>query len=214
MKTTFLKDCTGVVLAGGENRRMPVLKGFIEVGGTKIIERNLGILKRLFSEVFIITNQPELYSYPGVPMFGDIYNVRGPMSGIFTALVNASNKWIFVCACDMPFINTELVRYMASKREGFDIVAPRRDRDRAEPLFAFYSNNVLISFEKLLLEGNRGITDFLLKHDKRVKYITPDEIKRSDPDLRSFINLNTPEDVDLHLDFQDRLKFKKGLQRR
>jgi molybdopterin-guanine dinucleotide biosynthesis protein A len=229
----FIDNCTGVILAGGENKRMPVLKAFIEIEGKKIIERNLKIMRQLFNEIFIVTNQPELYAYLGVPMFGDVYNIRGPMTGVLTALMNSSNKWIFVSACDMPFINPGLIRFMADERYNpvclpilnarqkkdftvmprsdiYDVVVPVLHH-RAEPLFAFYSIRVLNSLEQFILSGKKSIKDFLLNHDKRVKYITSEEIKNIDPDLRSFINLNTTEDIELHLSDRDKLKFQQSL---
>ena len=232
-KNNFIDNCTGVILAGGENKRMPALKAFIEVEGKKIIERNLKIMKKLFREIFIVTNQPELYTYLGVPMFGDVYNMRGPMTGVLTALMNSSNKWIFVSACDMPFLNPGLIRFMADERYNpvclpilnarqkkdftvmprsdiYDVVVPVLHH-RAEPLFAFYSIRALNSLEQFILSGKKGIKDFLLNHDKRVKYITSEEIKNIDPDLRSFINLNTPEDIELYLSDRDKLKFQQSL---
>jgi molybdopterin-guanine dinucleotide biosynthesis protein A len=228
----FIKNCTGVILAGGENRRMPILKAFIEVEGKKIIERNLKTMKQLFQEVIIITNQPELYSYLGAPLFGDIYNIRGPMTGIFTALVNSSDHWIFVSACDMPFINPELIRYMSSKRfsrivptrtgagvreipgaSPYEVIAPIL-HNKTEPLFAFYSKPVLTVLEKLLFTNKRSLVDFLLNCKKSVKYISVEKMKDMDIEARSFINLNTPGDVDLYLRPQDRLKFNKSLGRR
>ncbi len=235
-KSNFIKDCTGVILAGGENRRMPLLKAFIEVEGKKIIERNLGIMKRLFSEVFIITNQPEHYVHLGVPMFGDVYDTRGPMTGVLTALMNSSNRWIFVSACDMPFINPELIRFMADQRYNpsclsilsakqrktlpippsshiYDVAVPVVNH-RAEPLFALYSKKVQRSLEQFILSGKKSIKYFLLNRNKRVKYITSDEINTIDPEARSFINLTTPEDVELYLRPRDRLKFKRAAARR
>ncbi|RJQ48469.1 MAG: molybdenum cofactor guanylyltransferase [Nitrospiraceae bacterium] len=236
MKHTFLKDCTGVILAGGENKRMPVLKGFIEVEGKKIIERNVKTLKQLFKEVFIVTNQPELYVHLGVPLLGDAHNTRGPMTGVFTALLNASHEWIFVSACDMPFIRPALIRYMADERYtpacldiikkssagSFDAVSGEGIYHavvplihyKAEPLFAFYSNKIMGSLERFVLSGKKSIKDFLLNHDKRVKYITSECIKGADPEARSFINLNTPEDIELYLSPRDRSKFKKSVARR
>ncbi len=193
---SFLKDCTGVILAGGENKRMPVPKAFIEVEGQRIIERNLGIMKQLFKEVFIITNQPESYIYLGVPLFGDIYNIRGPLTGIFTALVNSKNPWVFVSACDMPFLNGHLIEYLYSKRDNFSAVVPVAG-EKIEPLFAFYSKSLLLLMEESILMGRPAIKDFL--KDKKVKYVTVDEIKKIDPEMRSFINLNTPEDVEKYL---------------
>ncbi len=190
--TGLLENCTGAILAGGENRRMPVLKSFIEINGGKIIERNLKIMQRLFKEILIITNQPEVYLYLGLPLFGDVYDMRGPMTGVLTSLLNSSNHWVFISACDMPFINEYLIRYMAAKRDNHNAVAPLL-KGKTEPLFAFYSKKLIPYMEKAVVSGKTSLKDIF--YNKRVKYITGDEIKNIDPDTRSFINFNTPEDV-------------------
>lgn len=201
-----IKRCTGVILAGGENTRMPVRKAFIEVEGQQIIRRNLSIINRLFSEVFIVTNEPEQYTSLKTPLLGDVYDIRGPMTGILSALLNSSNPWVFVSACDMPFINKNLIAYMAAKRDNMNAVVPMIKR-KAEPLFAFYSKRLLTSMEKSVRSGRRGLKDFL--NTKRVQYITTGEVRKVDPETTSFINLNTPGDIDLYLKSRDRLKFKK-----
>jgi molybdopterin-guanine dinucleotide biosynthesis protein A len=209
-KREFIKDCTGVILAGGENTRMPVSKAFIEVDGEEIIDRSLGIMRRLFNEVVIVTNRPEEYVYLNTQMLGDVYNVRGPMTGIFTAMLNASNPWVFVAACDMPFISRDIISYASLKRGGDDAVIVGSGKD-AEPLFAFYSKRLTSSMEQSILSGRRGMKDFLNK--KRVKYIRKSEIKGFDPEAKSFINLNTPEDIELFLRPQESLKFNKAARR-
>jgi molybdopterin-guanine dinucleotide biosynthesis protein A len=203
---TFIEDCSAAILAGGENRRMPVLKAFIEVNGQKIIEKNLGIMNSLFEETFIVTNQPSAYSYLGAKMFGDIYDIRGPMTGILTSLLNSSGKWVYISACDMPFINTDLIKYMASRRKGVDAVVPVL-KGKPEPLFSLYSKRLLTSMEKAVLSDNKSLKDFL--GGKRVQYITTGEIKKFDPEAVSFINLNTPRDIDLYLKRKDILRFKQ-----
>src|SRR3990167_1356507 len=205
----IIKNCTGIILAGGENKRMPVLKAFIKINGEKIIERNLKIMRQLFKEIFIVTNQPELYLYLKTPLLGDVYDIRGPMTGIFTSLLNSSNNWVFISACDMPFINGELIKYMASKRDNYDAVVPksplrpllvkvmtRRGRrgDYIEPLFAFYSKQLMPSMEKAIFSNKTGIKDFL--KDKKVKYISAEEIRDIDAKAMSFINLNTLKDME------------------
>ena len=189
----MLINCTGVILAGGENRRMPVPKAFIKVRGGKIIERSLGIMKCLFSEIFIITNSPAEYVYLGVPMLGDAYDVRGPMTGILTSLISSSNRWVFATACDMPFINEELIRYGASVRDGYDAVTPLLD-GMTEPLFSFYSKRLVPSMERTVLSGKTGLKDFL--NTKRVKYLKEKEIRKIDPEISSFVSFNTPEDLE------------------
>jgi len=191
---SLLKDCSGVILAGGENRRMPMLKAFIKVDGEKIIERNLRIMKQLFKKIFIVTNQPEAYLYLGAPLLGDIYDVRGPMTGIFTSLLNSSGKWVFTSACDMPFINHKLIRLMNLKRDNYEAVVPKYSKNM-EPLFSFYSKLLVPSMEKAILKGKTGMQCFL--KNKKVNYITTKEIRSIDPGGKSFINLNTPEDIQL-----------------
>ncbi len=209
--SSILKNCTSAILAGGENIRLPVSKAFIEVDGVKIIERSLKVMKNLFKEVFIITNQPEAYVYLGVPLFGDIYNIQSPMTGIFTSLLNSSNQWVFISACDMPFINAHLITYMASKRNNFDAVVPIL-KSKIEPLFAFYSKQLLASMEKAILTDKRGLQNFL--NNKRIQHIETKEIKKIDLGAKSFINLNTPEDIDYYLQPKDKIKFKRKAGRR
>ena len=191
----MLINCTGVILAGGENRRMPVPKAFIKVKGKKIIERSLSIMKSLFREVFIVTDRPADYVHLGVPMLGDAYDIRGPMTGILTSLICSSNSWIFAIACDMPFINEELIRYGASQRDGYEAVTPLLD-GMTEPLFSFYSRRLIPGMEKSLLSGDTGLKDFL--NTKRVKYLREKEIRKIDPETSSFINFNTPEDLEIY----------------
>lgn len=191
----MLINCTGIILAGGENRRMPVPKAFIKVRGKKIIERSLSIMKSLFREVFIVTDRPADYVHLDVPMLGDAYDIRGPMTGILTSLICSSNSWIFATACDMPFINEELIRYGASQRDGYEAVTPLLD-GLTEPLFSFYSRRLIPGMEKSLLSGDTGLKDFL--NTKRVKYLREKEIRKIDPEMSSFINFNTPEDLEIY----------------
>jgi molybdopterin-guanine dinucleotide biosynthesis protein A len=193
---TGIKNCTGVILAGGENRRMPVLKAFIKIKGERIIERNLKIMKKLFKENFIVTNQPEFYAYLDAPLLGDVYDARGPMTGVFTALLNSSSSWVFISACDMPFLNEHLIRHMALKRGKKDAVVSRRGKF-IEPLFAFYAKQLASPMEKSILTGKTGLNEFLL--DKKVQYIGTREIEKIDRRSLSFINLNTPADVERYL---------------
>lgn len=194
--SNLIENCTGVILAGGENTRMPVLKAFIKVKGKPIIEKNLALIQQLFEETFIVTNQPSAYSHMKVPLLGDIHDIRGPMTGIFTSLFNSPTPWVFISACDMPFISSDLITYMYSQRKGFDAVVPA-SKGKAEPLFAFYSKKLLSSMEKAVLSDRRGLKDFL--KDKKVKYISAADVNRFDPGAKSFINLNTPGDADKYL---------------
>jgi molybdopterin-guanine dinucleotide biosynthesis protein A len=171
---------------------MPVLKAFIKVGNRSIIERSLDTYRDLFIHTTIITNQPEHYSQFGITMLGDIHDIRGPMTGIFTSLMNSSEPWVFVSACDMPFLNRDLIEYMASQRPGHDAVVPLY-KGSPEPLHAFYSARLTTSMENALLSGKRALKDFL--RTKKVNYLSVTDMKKFDPEVKSLINLNTPQDI-------------------
>jgi len=189
-----------VILAGGENRRLPEIKGFIEIGGKKIIESSVGLLKGIFDAVIISTNNPEWYFYLGIPMVGDVVSYRGPMTGILSALISLEVPEIFVTACDMPFIQPALVKYIVSRAQNrdtefqvWDAVVPIFD-GKPQPLLGMYSKRLIPKMENSIREGNRGLRDFLKKIT--VLYISEDEVRTLDPEGRSFVNINTSEDYE------------------
>ena len=95
----------------------------------------------------------------------------------------------------MPFIHEDLIKYGASERAGCDAVTPLVNGG-AEPLFSFYSKRLMPEMEKAVLAGQTGLKDFL--NTKRVKYLRENAIRKIDPGARSFINFNTPEDLEMY----------------
>jgi molybdopterin-guanine dinucleotide biosynthesis protein A len=188
----MVNNCTAVILAGGENKRMPVIKSFIKIEGDTIINRQLMVLKALFYNIMIITNEPQRYIHLKIPLYGDVYPRRGPLTGILTALINSKTEWVCITACDMPFLNEQLLRYMASQTEGYECVVPCNG-SQVEPLMAFYCRNSADAMEKALKAGERKIQRFLAC--QKVKYIKKSTIKHLCPHNRTFINLNTPENI-------------------
>jgi molybdopterin-guanine dinucleotide biosynthesis protein A len=180
------------VLAGGENTRFPFLKGFIEIEGRRLIERNIERLNAVTGQVVISVNEPENYFYLGVPLIGDVVEPRGPASGIVSVLLCTGADEVFVTACDMPFINTELIRYIINNRAG-DATVPVFN-ERPEPLFAVYSKGVTVPFEEGIREGRSSLTDMLKKLD--VCYIEEEDVRRIDPEGRSFLNINDLDDYE------------------
>lgn len=192
----------GLILAGGENKRIPVLKGFLTIEGRAIIERSIDVLTRIFGRVVISANMPERYFSFGVPLIGDIRKEKGPMTGIVSVLVATGAEAVFVVACDMPFINEKLIRYMVEKHRtecteqgagNYDATIPVF-RSYKEPLFGIYARSAAPRMESLIRNGQRSLTD-VLAH-LRVKYITEQEVRAVDPEGESFVNINTVEDYE------------------
>lgn len=181
-----------VILAGGENKRIPVIKGFLEINGKSIVESNIELLKGIFSKVIVSTNNPELYFPFGVLMVGDVVEYRGPMTGIFSVLIGADTTEIFVAACDMPFINGILVKAMVDRWENKRDALIPVFKDRPEPVLGIYSKRVVPKMEDSLRTGRRSLMDFLKEID--VLFMGEEEVKSFDREGRSFVNINTMED--------------------
>ncbi len=189
----MFKNMTGAILSGGENKRFPIIKGFIKIDNERIIERGVKLLKKYFSNVIISTNNPEIYFYLGIPMFGDVVNQRGPVAGLLTCLLNADNENIFVMACDMPFVKKEIIELIVSYSDGHDAIVPVYN-SQTQPLLAIYNKRITPVIKDLLKNNKRSLRTLL--NNINVKYINEQDIVSIDREGVSFKNINTLEDIE------------------
>jgi len=180
-------------MAGGKSRRMGTDKAFVPFQGRAMIEHVIDRVRGISTDVYIVTNKPESYSFLGYPTVGDIYHDCGPLGGIHAALNYLENQYLLIVACDMPWLERDLLKYMISLREKADAIVPRWDRF-PEPLHAIYSKTCFGAVERSLEIGLRKVIGFYGK--VTVHYVERAEIERFDPDGRSFSNLNTPRDLE------------------
>ncbi len=181
---------TGAILAGGQSRRMGRNKAFLPFGETTLIEAVAARLRDVCgTRLLLVTRLPEEYRGLGIPTVADALPSGQSLTGIYTALLHARAP-TFVCACDMPFLNPALIRHMASLAAGVDIVIPHHDGEY-EPLHAIYTPGCLDAIRRCLERQGRNV-DVL--SEVRVRVVEAAEARRFDPDLRSFTNLNTPEE--------------------
>ena len=192
MTPTQPRPISGIILSGGKSRRMGENKAFIRVGAKTIIETIVDLFLELFSETLIVTNHARLYNHLGVNVYEDILPERGALGGLYTGLVQAASPFAFVAGCDMPFLRGTVIRYLCELTNGNDVVVPRTP-DGLQPLHALYSKKCLAPIENLLREGGRRIFDFF--PSVKVRIVSPEELLSVDPDMESFMNINTPEDL-------------------
>ncbi len=184
---------TGIVLSGGENRRMGRNKAFLPIAGKPMIEHVLKALKCSVERIIIVTNSPEAYATYDALVITDACDKRGPLTGIYSGLLRSSDEYNVVVACDMPFLNSQLLTYMTGLSRDYDVVLPKIG-ELTEPLHAVYWKGLLPIIEDHIKTERRRIQDIL--SGLRVRYITEKEIDRFDPKKRSFINLNTQEEYE------------------
>ena len=185
-----------IALAGGKSTRLGRDKITEVIGGKTLLERVLTTLSLFKGEIIIVTSAhatlPPLNNYPQVKIVNDIYPDKGSLGGIYTGLLASKSDYNLVVAGDMPFLNTDLLRYMVDIAKGFDLVAFRED-DRFEPLHAVYSKNCVAAIEQLLQRNNVRIIEILPLVN--VRYLKPEEIERFDPRHLSFFNINTEAEL-------------------
>jgi molybdopterin-guanine dinucleotide biosynthesis protein A len=186
------KDITGVILAGGKSLRYGRNKALVEVDGMRLIERVISVIQPLFESLIIITNTPGEYDYLQLPMHEDAIKGLGPLGGVYTGLEIISSESGFFVACDMPFLQNDLIRHMVEIKGDFDAVIPKVDW-KIEPLHAIYTKNCLPAIKKLIDAQGYQIIKFF--DDIRVRYVNEQEIRSFDSELRSFLNVNSPEEL-------------------
>ena len=181
-----------IILAGGKSSRFGSDKAFVRIEGTSLIKKQVKLLKKLFKKIIIVTNSPDKYKIKGVKVIGDLISGFGPLSGIHAGLLASDSHYNFIVGCDMPFLNQGLIRYMISKCEGFDIVAPRLKKGY-EPLFAVYSRNCIPTIENILSKDNFKVRQLFKK--VKVKQIREREINKFAEPETIFFNINTLQDL-------------------
>lgn len=190
-----MRDVAGAILAGGEGRRMGgVNKALLEVGGQRIIDRLLAVFRSCFSEVLIAAREASAFANLGVPVATDRFELRSSLTGIHAALIAARAERVFVSACDTPFLRRELVLALLGQCDpDADVVIPIWEDGRLEPLCAVYSKACLPHIEARLEAGSAQIIRFFAM--VRVRHVPMASLREADPELKSFLNVNTPSDL-------------------
>ncbi len=185
---------TGVILSGGLSTRFNGRnKAFIRVGGRRVLDRLYVIFSELFNEIILVTNDPMQFVEWDLKIVTDIYPVRSSLTGIHTGLFYMKNQFAFFSACDTPFLEKSLVEVLLENIDrNNDIIMPETSAGM-EPLCAVYSKRCLDAAEHHIKQNKFKIQRALRRH--RLKKITENVLRSKDPELRSFFNINTPEDL-------------------
>ena len=189
---TQSQGISGVILAGGKSCRFGHNKALVEFNGTRLIERVVSVMRSIFQNTIIISNTPQEYEYLRIPIYEDITKGLGPIGGLQTGLNMIEDDMAFFVACDMPFLNKALIRYIVEAREHYDAVIPRMDW-KIEALHALFTKRCLPAIDQTIASGQYQLIAFL--DQVRVRYIDEEIIKTFDPELRSFINVNKPQEL-------------------
>jgi len=195
--------CTGVILSGGLSTRFNGNnKAFIRVGGKLMLDRLYDVFSDLFDEIILVTNHPLQFLEWDLTIVSDIFSDRSSLTGIHAGLFYMKNPFAFFSACDTPFLKKELVETLIENIEkNIDIIMPETAAG-FEPLCAIYSKRCLKQAEQHLKENKFKIQWAF--RGNRIKNIPENLLRTKDPDLLSFFNINTPDDLKSGRDIENR----------
>ena len=191
-----ITSITGIILAGGKSTRIGTNKPQLKIGKGHLIDRVLGTLSQFTSSILIVTAEDQIgpvkSAAPSTRMVKDIYPGKGPLGGIYTGLMYAETSYSIVVGCDMPFLNSDLIKYLIDGASSFAAVAPKIGW-MIQPLHAIYSKSCVPSIEALIRQDQLQIIK--LFNLVNTRYITEKEIDQFDPGHLSFLNINTEGDL-------------------
>ncbi len=182
---------TGAVLAGGRSSRLGRDKALLTVGGEALLARAVRTMATVCGEVLVVGPPEREAVTPGVRVLADERPGVGPLGGIATALRAMRGARLLAVATDMPLLNANLLRYLLDLSGDVAVVLPRVD-GRTQQLHAVYAHSCLTIIDDQLARDDFKIDRFFAS--VRVRVVEEEEMRRFDPDLRSFRNINTEDD--------------------
>jgi molybdopterin-guanine dinucleotide biosynthesis protein A len=187
-------NCTGVILAGGLGTRFDGKnKALLQIRGKTILQYIYEVYEALFDEIILVTNNPLEYLDWDLEIVTDIFSIRSSMTGIHAGLFYAGHPYAFVTACDTPFVKKQLVETVLAGINGnTEWIIPRTSLGM-EPMCAVYSKQCLQNMETCLRNKKFKIQKCLRKVPTKI--ISEKKLLEIDPELISFFNINTPEDL-------------------
>jgi molybdopterin-guanine dinucleotide biosynthesis protein A len=186
---------SAVILAGGKSRRMGFEKQFLQIKNHYLLCHHGEQLAKLFEEIIVVTNTPELYRDTPFVLVSDELRGKGPLGGIHIGLKTASSRQVYFLACDMPNIHLDYIRFMQQRLQGGTATACiTRFGDWIEPFNAFYASDLLADIEEYLGRDQRSLFQFL--KNQNTHYISEAEARRYSPNWEMFLNLNTREEFE------------------
>jgi molybdopterin-guanine dinucleotide biosynthesis protein A len=194
MNTTATVPCSAVILAGGLSSRFDGRdKALIEWNGRPLLDYIQNALRDRFRETLLVTNAPCRYAAWDMTLVTDLLAQRSSLTGIQAGLFYASQPYVFVTACDTPLLQPALIALLLDAVQNeVDVVIPKTDQG-LEPLCALYSQRCLQLITHQLKRGDFRIRSFFQR--AKVRHISETRLREADPDLRSFFNINTPQDL-------------------
>jgi molybdopterin-guanine dinucleotide biosynthesis protein A len=188
-------EAGAIVLAGGRSSRMGQPKAALDFGGVPLLTRTVIELKRRFDHIVVVAAPPS-EEFPRIEIAGsklvhDETAFAGPLDALRRGLDALEREVAFACSCDLPLLNSEVAARLIAMVDDFDAVIPEVG-GKIQPLHAVYRKRCASAIEALEATGEKRLVS--IADAVNAKRIGEGELRKLDPELRSFFNVNTPED--------------------
>ena len=210
-----MSSTSAVILAGGQSRRMGRAKAALRFGQRTILERLIAELRNDFDDLLIIAapKQTETFAVEDlirtasahIRLLRDRTGYRGAAPALACGLAAASNEVAFACSCDLPLLRAKVAVALCTMLNGYEAVIPQIG-GKPQPLCAVYRREVADVIETQLASGECRLT----RTTQELRAFRPGEgeLRRIDPELHSFLNVNTPQDYNYALTLKQSLHLK------
>lgn len=194
-KSKNITNITGVILGGGQSRRMGTDKRRLLWDGEPFLDRVSRLMNSLFDEVLVVTASEDYdCSHLPVRLVTDKILGKGSLGGVYTGLMEAKNSLIFVVACDMPFLLQDSIsRVCLGSPSDVTVV---RVSNQLQPLHARYSKLCIPVIKKMINAGDLKIQNLFSQSGLIINIIDEGMFDDIDSSRLSFNNINTPADLE------------------
>jgi molybdopterin-guanine dinucleotide biosynthesis protein A len=192
---------SAIILAGGRSRRMGRPKAALRFGDSTILERIIAELRGSFDDILILVapSQSEPFPIEDLPratgelvhVLRDLVAYEGAAVALARGLAAVRHEIAFVCSCDLPLLRVEVARALCEMIDGYDAVVPEIG-GQPQPLCAVYRRGVEGLIRARIAAGERRLTRIV--GDLNAYHPGEAQVRRVDPELGSFMNVNSPED--------------------
>lgn len=189
-----MEPLDGVVLAGGQSRRLGRDKALLRFGGEPLLDVAVDRLAALCDRVVVAADRLDRYRQFGVAaeFVADATPGLGPLAGLQVGLRACATRHVLVVACDLPFLNVGLLRYMAELPRDYQALVPHIE-GRWHPLHSIYARSCLGAVDMMVAAGGGSLRQLLARLE--VRPLGWRQIRPFDPDGLSLLNLNERSDL-------------------
>jgi len=199
--TSIILQKSAVILAGGFSRRFGSDKGLVNLDGKPLVRHVIDRASKVADEVLVVVsskeqkNKFETILEEKADLVIDKDESQSPLVGAITGFESAKGEYSLLLPCDTPLVSTQILQFLLDMCTNRSAAIPRWPNGYIEPLQAVYhTKSALTAAKTALAQGNRNMRS-MINNLRGVRYVSTMVLEQLEPDLLTFFNVNTPQDL-------------------